>query len=157
VKTIRTAICFVILAALCFAIAGRGAVSSWTQAQLMQPQQLAREMQDAKSLPVIVFVGFPVLYRAAHIPNAILAGPCSKSEGLDLLSVKMRQTARAREVVIYCGCCPFVHCPNVKPAFEALQKMGFANVHVLELDNNFHTDWEAQGYPTERPGAVQPH
>jgi len=50
-------------------------------------------------------------------------------------------------MVIYCGCCPFTKCPNIRPAFQQLKKMGFTNVKVLDLPVNLQTNWIAIGYP----------
>lgn len=129
--------------------------SAWNPEQLIEPAELAHQIQAHNGAPMVVFVGFPMLYRAAHIPQAVLAGPCSKPEGLDRLTSSMRAIPRDRRVVIYCGCCPFVHCPNVKPAYDALTRLGFRNVRVLDLQNNFHTDWEANGYPTVKPAPAR--
>jgi len=49
--------------------------------------------------------------------------------------------------VIYCGCCPWSHCPNVKSADDALRAMGFIHVKVLYISNNFGADWVDKGYP----------
>ena len=38
-------------------------------------------------------------------------------------------------------------CPNVRPAFKALQDLGFKNVRVLLLPANFATDWADKGLP----------
>ena len=124
----------------------------WDSNALVKPDQVAKEVRDSsRDKPLIVFVGFPVLYRAAHIPNAVLAGPASTAEGLAKLKSAAANLPRNRKVIIYCGCCPFVKCPNVKPAYTALRKMGFSQIEVLELDQNFHTDWVAKGYPVTKP------
>lgn len=124
----------------------------WDSNALVKPDQVAKEVRDSSSdKPLILFVGFPVLYRAAHIPNAVLAGPASTAEGLAKLKSAAANLPRNRKVIIHCGCCPFVKCPNVKPAYTALRKMGFSQIEVLELDQNFHTDWVAKGYPVTKP------
>jgi thiosulfate/3-mercaptopyruvate sulfurtransferase len=51
-------------------------------------------------------------------------------------------------IVLYCGCCPWGHCPNVRPAYHQLNAMGFNHVKVLYIANNFGTDWVDKGYPT---------
>jgi hypothetical protein len=91
-----------------------------------------------------------VLYRGAHIPNAIFTGPCSTPEGIAALKKAVLHFDRTRHIVLYCGCCPFVKCPNVRPAYLALHEMGFSHVQVLQLDTNFHTDWVAKNYPTQK-------
>ncbi|HZU29437.1 MAG TPA: rhodanese-like domain-containing protein [Bryobacteraceae bacterium] len=122
----------------------------WTSADLIQPAALATAIRE-KSAPPIFFVGFPVLWRAAHIPGAPMDGPASKDEGLAALKAAVRDIPHDRELVIYCGCCPMDHCPNIRPAFRMLHEMGFTHVRVLEIPTNMRTDWIDKGYPTERP------
>jgi len=52
--------------------------------------------------------------------------------------------------VIYCGCCPFEHCPNVRPAFQLLNEMKFTNQKLLNLSTNLKTDWIDKGYPVAK-------
>ena len=52
--------------------------------------------------------------------------------------------------MIYCGCCPLAHCPNLRPAYTALKELGFSRLRILNLPENFGTDWADRGYPTER-------
>jgi thiosulfate/3-mercaptopyruvate sulfurtransferase len=54
-----------------------------------------------------------------------------------------------REIVVYCGCCPYDMCPNIKPALETLRQMGFTKVKALVMPKNFAADWVDQGYPVE--------
>jgi hypothetical protein len=55
---------------------------------------------------------------------------------------------KSTNILIYCGCCPFEHCPDVRPAITLLQRMQFTNYHLLDLPHNIKTDWIAKGYPT---------
>jgi thiosulfate/3-mercaptopyruvate sulfurtransferase len=129
-------------------VSGQGQVPATA---LLQPAALSTTLEAAPaSRPPVLFVGFPVLYRGGRIPGALLAGPCSKPEGLDALRAAVSSLPKDREIVIYCGCCPFVKCPNVGPAYQALQSIGFSRVKVLLLETNFHTDWAAKGYPVEK-------
>jgi hypothetical protein len=57
---------------------------------------------------------------------------------------------RSANLVIYCGCCPFDHCPNIRPAYKALHEMGFVHVRVLVLPTSFAADWVEKGYPVEK-------
>jgi rhodanese-related sulfurtransferase len=95
-------------------------------------------------------VGFKALFHPGHIPGATMQGPASTPEGLEALRKWAQSLPRDAVVVIYCGCCPLVHCPNVRPAFSALKAMGFTNVRVLELATNFGADWVEKGYPVDR-------
>jgi rhodanese-related sulfurtransferase len=96
-----------------------------------------------------------VLYRGKHIPGAIYAGPASRPEGLEALKLAAGKLPRDRQIVVYCGCCPWSHCPNVKPAVELLKQMGFTRVKAMFVENNFATDWIDKGYPIERGTANQ--
>lgn len=113
---------------------------------LIQPPELAARL-SAK--PVVLQVGPNVLYRSKHIPGAIYAGPGSKPEGLAMLKAAVDKMPRAREIVIYCGCCPWDHCPNVQPAMDLLRQMGFTRAKALYLPDNFKTNWIDKGYPVE--------
>jgi thiosulfate/3-mercaptopyruvate sulfurtransferase len=99
--------------------------------------------------PLIFQVGPNVLYRSRHIPGSVYAGPASKTEGLEMLSAAVKNLPRDREIVVYCGCCPWDHCPNVEPAIRRLQQMGFKRVKALYLPANFKIDWIDRGYPVE--------
>ena len=129
-----------------FAVRAADASDPWPAEALLQPADLA----SRNPKPAIFYVGFPVLYRGAHIEGAVLAGPGSKPEGLELLANSLRPLARDREIVLYCGCCPFEKCPNIRPAYKAAIGMGFSNAKVLLIKTNLHTDWIAKGYPTAR-------
>jgi len=124
----------------------------WTDAQTVKPADLVKEMADAKGAnkPVVVCSGFQFLYEGAHVPGAVYHGPASKPEGLDDLKKWAQGVPRSSNVVVYCGCCPFEKCPNVRPAFETLRSMGFHHLRVLVLPNNFAKDWVANGYPIEK-------
>jgi thiosulfate/3-mercaptopyruvate sulfurtransferase len=122
----------------------------WAAQEIIQPKVLANRIQAKDQLP-IYYVGFPTLYRnGAHISGATLAGPCSKAEGLDALKKAVAALPRDKELFIYCGCCPFVKCPNIRPAYSALHEMGFSNVKVVMIETNLHTDWIEKGYPSEK-------
>ena len=122
----------------------------WKDSDLLQPAALAVRLREPGGKPAIVYVGFPVLYRGAHIPGAVLAGPVSKPEGLELLKEAVAKLPRDTAIVLYCGCCPFNKCPNVRPAFRMLREMGYSNVKLVEIRTNLHTDWIGKGYPIER-------
>jgi|CZKL01.1.fsa_nt_gi hypothetical protein len=46
--------------------------------------------------------------------------------------------------------CALNRCCNVAPAFTKLRNMGFTNVKVLYLADNFGISWANQGYRVER-------
>lgn len=121
----------------------------WPAASVLTPVALAAQLKTGPA-PHVIYVGFPVLFKGAHIPTATFAGPGSKPEGLELLAQSVKTLPHDAEILIYCGCCPFDRCPNVRPAFQALKDAGFSNVKVLHLPTNLHTDWVEKGYPTEK-------
>ncbi len=137
---------FAALAVLMTVAAGAQAASAFTRAELIEPQTLAAMLSKPRA-PLVLQVGFRVLYDSAHIPGARYCGPASESGGLARLKQCAAALPRSRFIVIYCGCCPMVHCPNVRPAFALLQRMGFKHVKVLDLPSDFKTDWLEKGYP----------
>ena len=129
----------------------------WQPTQVAQPSTLvARLARQNGTRPVVIQVGFDVLYRSKHIPGAIYAGPASSPEGLDRLKAAVEKLPKAQEIYLYCGCCPIDKCPNIRPAFQLLRKMGFTHVKMLLLPNSFGRDWVAPGYPVAGESAGSP-
>jgi rhodanese-related sulfurtransferase len=119
--------------------------------RLINPDELVRILQSAKSeKPLMIQVGSHVLYAQAHIPGSEYIGPASSESGLQLLRKRVEPLPRKRFIVLYCGCCPWSHCPNVKPADDALRAMGFTNVKVLFIPGNFGMDWVEKGFPVAK-------
>jgi thiosulfate/3-mercaptopyruvate sulfurtransferase len=122
----------------------------WTASQVIQPATLATRLSDpASGKPAILYVGPGVLYRSKHIPGAIFAGPAGTAKGMAIFREAVAAVPRTAEVVIYCGCCPWDECPNVRPAFHALVEMGYQEAKVLALPTSFQKDWIEKGYPVE--------
>jgi thiosulfate/3-mercaptopyruvate sulfurtransferase len=116
-------------------------------ARLIQPEELVKVLSSPKGeKPLIIQVGFHLLYTQAHIPGSEYIGPASSPAGLEQLRKRVRSLPRSKFIVVYCGCCPWNHCPNMQPADDALHAMGFTNVKVLYIANNFGTDWVDKGY-----------
>jgi len=129
---------------------GAGINSPWAQDQVIHPTELNRMLSDKPAArPKVLHVGFEILYKGKHIPGSIYAGPGSKDAGLDALKLAVANAPKDSEIILYCGCCPWDHCPNMKPAFNLLHGMGFTKIKILEIPTNFATDWTAQGYPVE--------
>ena len=120
-----------------------------TELALIQPQDVAAQLAAKGTHPAIFHVGPNMLYRGKHIPGSIYAGPASKPEGLEALKLAAGKLPRDREVILYCGCCPWGNCPNVKPAVALLQQMGFTHVKGMYVETGFAKDWTAKGYPVE--------
>ena len=117
----------------------------WKDADQIQPKDLADRLAKGGTKPMILQVGFERNYRVKRIPGAIYAGPGNKPEGLDSLKRTVASTPKDREIVLYCGCCPWVNCPNMKPAFALLREAGFKNVKALVIETNFGKDWIEKG------------
>jgi hypothetical protein len=116
------------------------------------PAEFATELAAASGTdrPAIVCTAPPFLYRIGHIPGSVLHGPASSPEGLSSLKAWAQPLPRSTDIVIYCGCCPLIQCPNLGPAYAALKGLGFTRVRVLLIQENFKIDWVDRGYPYER-------
>ena len=120
----------------------------WTASDLVSAQQLNAQLSEVNAGKIIlIHVGFGVMYRMGHIPGSKYPGPASKPEGLAALQKLVANLPRHHEIIIYCGCCPWDHCPNIRPAFIALKEMGFKNLKVLDIPQRLGDDWTAKGYP----------
>ncbi len=133
-----------------FANAAGSAEAAIPTSARIQPADLAAMLRAAGSHPVILQVGSRVLYTEAHIPGSQYAGPGAQQDGIQNLKNHVDGLSRDQLLVIYCGCCPWTRCPNVAPAYTQLRAMGFSNVKVLYLADNFGADWVSKGYPTVR-------
>ncbi len=122
----------------------------WTTAQTVQPADFAKELAAGKSSPTILFVGFGRLYTAGHIKGAQFHGSGGRPEGLQEIKKWAAPLPRSTNLVIYCGCCPMEHCPNLRPAFSALHEMGFKNLRALILPTSFAVDWADKSLPYEK-------
>lgn len=131
---------------------GVAASDPWTAAQLIEPNELAGLLKaPSGEKPLLLHVGFNVLYRAGTIPGSRYAGPGSRPEGIAALQQAVKDLPRDTSIVLYCGCCPWDHCPNMRPAFKAMRGMGFTNVRALHIAKNIETDWADRGFPLEPP------
>ena len=128
--------------------------AAWAaEAPQIQPGELAAVLTGAGPKPAVIHVGFNVLYRNRHIAGTAYAGPANTPEGLELLKQEAGKLPRDSEIVLYCGCCPWDHCPNIRPASELLRQMGFTHVKVLYIPTNMKVDWFDRGYPSEAGSA----
>ncbi len=116
---------------------------NWTKEQLMQPAQLAQTLQNKKPLPVIYSVG-----PGAVIPHSVDIGSVKEKQNLIEFKNQLSKLPKDAAIVVYCGCCPFDPCPNVRPAVAALKEMKFTNYKLLNLEHNIKTDWLDKGFPS---------
>ena len=115
----------------------------WTPQQLLAPAELAKVLKNPKSPQPIVFsIGMQ-----AVIKSSIDIGPVMEKENLNQLKQKLDKLPKNSNIVVYCGCCPFSRCPNIRPAMELLKSMQFTNYKLLNLPQNVKVDWIDKGYP----------
>jgi thiosulfate/3-mercaptopyruvate sulfurtransferase len=122
------------------------AADPWSPKDVTTPESASKTFGNA----LVIHVGFPVLYRSSHIPGSLYAGPGSKPEGIADLKRAVAGQPRDRQILLYCGCCPWDKCPNIRPAFAALHELGYTNIKVIALPENLKTDWIDKGYPIEK-------
>jgi hypothetical protein len=138
--------CWLILfAIICYKNSPAQNPENWTSKELIAPSALAAALQENKDVPVIFNIG-----PGAVIPNSIDIGMIKDEKNLVKFKDEISKLPKSTNVVIYCGCCPYAHCPNVRPAIALLQSMRFTNYHLLDLPHNIKTDWIAKGYPVTK-------
>ena len=146
-----TKIVIAVAAASLMALQVAGQATSIPVSRQIAPEDLVKLLQDSpQEKPLMIQVGSHVLYTQAHIPGSEYIGPASSEAGVQQLRKRVESLPRTQLIVLYCGCCPWSHCPNVKPADDALHAMGFRNVKVLYIAENFGADWVNKGYPTAK-------
>jgi rhodanese-related sulfurtransferase len=149
--TFACALIFALLSAP--AAAEAKSATSIPKADLVQPAELAASLKSTSTpKPLLLHVGFRVLYTQAHIPGSEFVGPASDEAGLKLLRNRVAKLPRDTAIVIYCGCCPWGDCPNMAAAYDALRALGFKQVKALYIADNFGTDWIDKGYPVAKGG-----
>jgi thiosulfate/3-mercaptopyruvate sulfurtransferase len=123
----------------------------WKQSQLIKPEILAATLKNTNiEKPYIISVGPKGIFGiqpGKGIKNAVEFGACSDEANLNNLKVELFRIEKDREIVIYCGCCPFQDCPNIRPAFKLLNEMNFTNAKLLDIPHNIMQDWIEKGYP----------
>jgi thiosulfate/3-mercaptopyruvate sulfurtransferase len=149
------ATCVFILAATVFASEVQrpqpNPVGKWQSSELVRPQDLIIKIRDnGPQKPMIILAGFMASYRAGHIPGAVFGGPASSAAGLDTLKSAVEKVPKNREIVVYCACCPWEACPNVRPAVDLLHQLGYNQVKALMIPSNLEVDWLNKGYPLDK-------
>ena len=146
--------CCIALLALATLLSGAAAQSlpsndAIPQSSLITPEQLKQTLDSAHK-PLVLNIGPRSMFTQAHIPGAEYMGAGSSDTGQQKLSDRVKSLPKNTAIVIYCGCCPWGHCPNVHPAFQALHSLGFTNVKAVYIANDFGTDWVNKGYPVAK-------
>jgi thiosulfate/3-mercaptopyruvate sulfurtransferase len=119
--------------------------TTWKKEQLMPTQELADKINtNAKDKPLVFNVG-PM----ENIKTAKVIGLGTSISAMEKMKSSLSMENKNRTIVVYCGCCSYANCPNIKPAYDALISNGFKNAKVLELPEGIKPDWVAKGYPME--------
>lgn len=115
----------------------------WTAQQLLPPAELAKTLNDPNSAkPILLSIGF-----GGGISGSKEMGASRDNAGMENLKQELSTLPKDADIVIYCGCCPYKDCPNVRPAFQLLNEMEFTHHKLLDLPNNLKVDWIDPGYP----------
>jgi hypothetical protein len=125
--------------------AGLSQAQQWKKEQIMPTAELADKITSgAKDGPVVFNVG-PM----ENIKGAVFVGRATSATFTDQLKRELNMVPKTRTVVVYCGCCSFSSCPNLKPAYDALVTLGYKNAKVLDLPEGIKPDWVAKKFPME--------
>jgi thiosulfate/3-mercaptopyruvate sulfurtransferase len=123
----------------------------WKEIQLIQPAALAKIINDPSAKkPFIISVSPEGIYNlnpGKGIKGAVEFGAAEETANLSRLKANLSKMPGAQDIVVYCGCCPFRDCPNIRPAFKVLNEMKFKNHKLLDLKHNIKEDWMDKGYP----------
>jgi thiosulfate/3-mercaptopyruvate sulfurtransferase len=143
-KNKKTLLSFLPILIIIFASFSLKQTEPWKPDQLMPPADLAAILNNPTAMkPLIISIGPDALLK-----GSIDIGPANDKANLDKLKQFLTKEKKDRSIVIYCGCCPFEHCPNIRPAFILLNEMKFTNHKLLALQHNIKIDWINKGYPT---------
>ena len=124
-------------------ISSQGQNDPWTPQQLLAPADLAKVLNNPKAAqPIIYSIGMQAI-----VKSSIDIGTTMRAENPNTLKQTLSKLANNSQIVVYCGCCPFSRCPNVRPAMELLKSMQFTNYKLLNLPQNVKVDWIDKGYP----------
>ena len=121
----------------------------WPASAVVPPRTLVARLKS-KGTPIVLQISYDQLFEEGHVPGAIHAGPGETPEGLAAVKKLVTGLPRDREIVVYCGCCPYKECANLLPVYRLMRKMGFTKLKVLQLDDDFTIDWTRKGFPIEK-------
>ncbi len=117
--------------------------NTWTEKDLMEPSALAAIISNPKAKQAQIFnIGV-----VEDIKGAKKMGGASVNANLEKFKNALSSLPKNTLVVVYCGCCPFEKCPNIRPAFNLMKSMGFTNGKLLNLPTNLKQNWIDKGFP----------
>lgn len=138
-KYILLLICFLGM----FGMNAQSFTDPWTPQQLLSTKVLStRITQNKMDQTILINIG-----PDAVIKNSFNLGPVQNKGNQEKLQNYLKKVSKDKEVVLYCGCCPFEKCPNIRPAFKSLIAMGYKNTKLLNIPKNIKVDWIDKGYP----------
>jgi len=118
----------------------------WTSKQLMAPSDLNKIIENPNAPKTYIYsIGYQSV-----IKNSIDIGPGKVAENQKKFRKHLGKLPKDANIVIYCGCCPFDRCPNVRPMFNILNEMGFKNHKLLNLPQNIKVDWIDKGFAVKK-------
>lgn len=141
--------CVIALYALSVVAQAQSSATDIPETALINPSNVAALIQAKSQKPLILQVGSHVLFQQAHVPGSEYVG-ASTPDGRQQLQKRVASLPKDKFIILYCGCCPWEHCPNVKPAYEELHGMGFTNFKVMFVQHDFGKDWVEKGYPISK-------
>ena len=141
---LKSAIALIALFSFAFTVQ-QAPVDPWKAGQVMKTADLAKTLNDPNAKkPVIINVG-PM----GNIKTAVSTGAANSPEGIEKFKAEAAKLKKTDKIVIYCGCCTMSNCPNIRGAFEYLNKSGFKNHMVLDIPTGIVEDWSGKGYPMQ--------
>lgn len=115
----------------------------WNSNQLMKTSALASRINNGETKNLLILSIGP----GAIIKGSVDIGPAGEQKNIKKLKNYLNNVSKDEEVVIYCGCCPFDKCPNIRPAFRLLKEMDFKHTKLLDIPQNIKVDWIDKDYP----------
>jgi hypothetical protein len=95
------------------ALSELGPGNPWHENQLMDPAELAADIKAGQaSMPLVFNIG-----AVEDIKGAKHIGAVNQAQNLEKLKSAVASLPKNTALVIYCGCCPFVKCPNIRQHF----------------------------------------
>lgn len=114
----------------------------WTPEELISTKTLADKINQEDNTLKIFSIGFDNI-----IKGSVDIGPGGEEENLNKLKESLKDIPKTETVIIYCGCCPFAQCPNIRPAFQLLKDLGYENPKLVDIPSNIKVDWLDKNYP----------
>src|SRR5687768_3294122 len=102
---------FTLILATVFSLGTFAHNEPWKKEQLMPTKDLADRINSKKDVPVVLNIG-PM----ENIKTAITVGPMNSIFAKDKIQNALTGFDKNKEVVVYCGCCSYGSCPNIRPA-----------------------------------------